>query len=105
MGTEQYPPPAYVAPAPSQPGKGFATASLVCSLVGLLFSPCIILGIIFGFVAINQMKGTAGEGKGMAKAGIIIGFCGIGLYLICCVLYIVLWGGIALLGGLAGSSS
>jgi uncharacterized membrane protein len=67
--------------------KGFAIASLVCSLVGLISWPSAIVGVIFGFFALNRMQGTTRDGDGTAKAGIIIGFCIIALYLVCLVIY------------------
>ena len=50
-----------------------AIASLVCSLLGWLCLIGPILGLIFGFVALNQIKQTGQRGRGMALAGIIIG--------------------------------
>jgi hypothetical protein len=50
-----------------------AIASLLCSSIGWL---CIIgplLGLIFGFLALNQIKQTGQRGRGLAIAGIIIG--------------------------------
>ncbi|MEZ5259483.1 MAG: DUF4190 domain-containing protein [Ilumatobacteraceae bacterium] len=70
--------PHLAAPAPRT--NGLATASLVLSLVGLV--PCFwpiqipaLLGVIFGFVARNQIRQSGGAqgGAGRAKAGIIIG--------------------------------
>jgi hypothetical protein len=56
-----------------------AVASLVCSICGIL--PVlgllgIVLGIVFGFVARSQIArgGNLQGGKGLALAGIIIGF-------------------------------
>lgn len=123
MGTESYPPPAESTPppppptpepvvsppppaAPAAPGKGWAIASLICSLLGLIpyLQIGAVLGIIFGFVAKNQMKGLAApDGAGLAKAGIIIGFIALGLYVICCVIWVVFYGGLAMLGALTGS--
>ena len=75
-------------PKPVSPGYGFAIASLVCSLVGLIVPLLGILGIIFGFIALGQIKDyTPGSGRGMAKAGVIIGFCIVGLYFLCCMFY------------------
>ena len=80
------PPPAYQQPVYQQPvyqqpmyqqpmyqpaprTNGFAIASLICSLV------CInILGIIFGHVAISQINKTGEGGKGLATAGLILGY-------------------------------
>jgi Domain of unknown function (DUF4190) len=56
--------------------NGFAIASLVCSIAGLLFGLGGILGIIFGFVARSQINRSNGaqKGLGLAVAGIVIGF-------------------------------
>lgn len=50
-------------------GGGFAVASLVCSLVGIIFFGIImgILGIVFGLI------GLGGKRSGLATAGLIIG--------------------------------
>jgi Domain of unknown function (DUF4190) len=62
---------------PSSPqGAGInwmAVASLVCSLFGWLCVVGPLFGLIFGFVALNQIKQTGQRGRGMALAGIIIG--------------------------------
>jgi len=62
--------------------EGSATASLVLGIGGLVFCPVIlsVLAIIFG----NQAKRKIAadpmlEGEGMAKAGVILGWIGIGL--------------------------
>jgi hypothetical protein len=51
-----------------------AIASLVCSLFGWI---CLfigaLLGVIFGFIALSQIKRTGQRGRGMAIAGIVIG--------------------------------
>ncbi len=53
--------------------NGMAVASLVCSLFGWLCIVGPLLGLIFGFVALNQINQTGQRGRGMALAGIIIG--------------------------------
>ena len=67
-------PPQYGYPQPSPGTNAFAVASLVCSLFGwvCLFIGAII-GVIFGFVALSQIKRTGQRGRGMAIAGIVIG--------------------------------
>ena len=50
-----------------------AIASLVCSLLGWLCLIGPIFGLIFGFVALNQIKQTGQKGRGLALSGIIIG--------------------------------
>lgn len=87
-----YPPPpgGYGYPPPPQPGgygyppqgpgypqqspgtNGMAIASLVCSLLGWICGVGPILGLVFGFIALNQIKQTGQGGRGMALAGIII---------------------------------
>jgi Domain of unknown function (DUF4190) len=72
-----YPPPpppggGYYPPSPAAGTNGMAIASLVCSLIGWLCGLGPILGVIFGFVALNQIKQSGQEGRGLALAGIVI---------------------------------
>lgn len=80
-GPAGYPPPYYPGPMPPSTSY-FAIASLACALAGIfVFFPFgaglgSILGIIFGHVAlgdINRSRGTK-VGKGMAVAGLVIGY-------------------------------
>jgi len=50
-----------------------ALASLLCSSIGLLCIMGPIAGLIFGFLALNQIKQTGQRGRGLAIAGIVIG--------------------------------
>ncbi len=91
-----YPPPApggyggydgygYQAPPPMPQNSGtngFAIASLVCSLVGWICGIGPILGLVFGFVALGQIKQSGQGGRGMAIAGIVIGGIAIALGLV-----------------------
>jgi Domain of unknown function (DUF4190) len=70
--------------AGAQGGNGWAIASFVCGLVGmvLFFVPLIggtvaLLGIIFGGIGISRSKQVSGRGKGRAVAGIVCGSLGI----------------------------
>ena len=65
-----YPPPP---PPQSAATNGMAVASLVCSLFGWLCLIGPLLGLIFGFVALNQIKQSGQRGRVMAIVGIIIG--------------------------------
>lgn len=79
------PPPSGGAPIPPPPpiggvpgavpqgNNGLAVASLVLSIVGVCCGVGSIIGIILGFVALNQIKQTGQPGEGLAKAGIIVG--------------------------------
>ena len=68
-----------MAPATS----GYAIASLICSLLGFLgvFGIGPILGIIFGHMAIREIDRSNGQlqGRGMAQAGLILGYIALGL--------------------------
>jgi hypothetical protein len=94
MDEINYPPEA----RPVAPGKGFAIASLVLGLVGLLIPLLGVLAIIFGGVALNQMKYGTGEGKGMAIWGIVLGIVEIAGCIICYVMYFIIYMGGALAG-------
>lgn len=54
-----------------------AIASLVLSLVC-----CNVLGIIFGHVAISQINRTGEGGRGMAVAGLVIGYVSLAIGII-----------------------
>ncbi|MCV7192114.1 DUF4190 domain-containing protein [Mycolicibacterium brumae] len=76
----------YGAPGVPMGTNGKAIASLVCSLLGLFCGITSIVGIILGFLGMNETKRTGQDGYGLALAGTIIGFLWIGVW----VLY-VLW--------------
>ncbi len=91
-GPPGYPPPVEPGYGYPQPGplygyapvsktNGLAIASLVCSFFFWLYGVGAILAIIFGFIARSQIKrsGDTQQGKGLALAGIIIGFAGIAI--------------------------
>ncbi len=64
--------------------NGMATASLVCSLVGILFCLTSPLGIIFGHIALSQIRrrrNTQG-GRGMAIAGLVIGYLTLAFWIV-----------------------
>ncbi|MHA3022252.1 peptidylprolyl isomerase [Mycobacterium sp. BMJ-28] len=60
------PPPGYP-PAP-RPTNSLAVAALICAF---LVAP---LGIVFGHVSLSQIKRSGEEGRGMAIAGLVIGY-------------------------------
>jgi len=70
-------------PTPAPPTSGLAIGSLVASILGLTLIPTIgsIVGLILGYMAKRQIAESAGTvgGEGVAKAGIIIGWVGVGL--------------------------
>lgn len=72
---------------PGQPlSQGLAVGSLVCGILGLIgccawpiAGPLAIVAIVLGFVALGKVKANpaAFGGKGMAKAGVILGSLGL----------------------------
>lgn len=64
-----YPPPGY--PPPSQGTNGFAIAALILGILGIgLIS--IPLSVIFGFIALSQIRRTGQRGRGLAIAGLTL---------------------------------
>lgn len=87
-----YPPPMGGFPPPPMASRTnpMAIASLVCSIAGL-FTCAVssIVGLILGFVAMNQIKQSGEEGRGMALAGVIIGGAVLALTVIGVIVYFV----------------
>lgn len=81
-------PPAYQATptyayAPARKTNIFAILSLVFAFV---FS---VLGIVFGHVALSQIKRTGEDGHGLAVAGLIVSYVFVGLSVIFTVIYVI----------------
>lgn len=71
-----------VGPAVARRNEGRAVASLILGIAGLVVCPLVpsILAIIFGNQAREKIRADPSlEGEGMAKAGVILGWVGIGL--------------------------
>ncbi len=67
--------------------NGLAIASFVCSAVGIIpffFGLSCVVGIVLGFVSLGQIKRTGGvqQGRGLAIAGVVIGFSLIAIFLV-----------------------
>jgi hypothetical protein len=61
--------------------SGFAVASFILGIIGLIVSPCLIFGLVFGAVALGQTgKMHQLSGRGLAIAGFIISLAGIILW-------------------------
>ena len=55
--------------------SGLAIASLACGLVQVVFGPLTAIpAIVFGHVALHQIKRTGEQGAGLALAGLILGW-------------------------------
>lgn len=80
--------PSQVATAPKT--NGFAIASLVLGIVWIYWIGSII-AVIFGHVAIKQIKesGDTQTGRGMAIAGLVLGYVGIAVLAFFIVLVVI----------------
>ena len=85
-----YPPP-YGYGYPPRRTNGFAVASMVLGIVWLYWIGS-ILALVFGYVARAQIRERGEGGDGMAIAGIVLGWIGVGIL------------GLALFAGIAASS-
>lgn len=87
---EQLAGPPAAAAAPPRSTNGLAIASMVLGIVWIYWLGS-ILALIFGYVAkgqIDQSQGRQG-GRGMAIAGIVLGWVGIGVLTLCIIAFIV----------------
>lgn len=97
-GYGQQPPPGYgygYAPAPPTKTNGLAVASLVLGLTGFITCGLTsILAVVFGHVALGQIRRDRTDGHGMALAGVILGWTLTGLW--------ILYWGLVAAGTIAG---
>ncbi len=86
--------------APAPKPNGLAIASLVLGILWIYWIGS-ILALVFGMVGKSQIDKSGGmqSGRGMAIAGIVLGWVGVGFLL----LFIVFFGGIAGCGALVSS--
>ncbi len=77
----------YVQQAPAQKTNGFAIASMVLGIIWIYWIGS-ILALVFGYIARGQIKRSQGlqSGDGMAIAGIVLGWIGIGVLLLLIIL-------------------
>jgi hypothetical protein len=72
-------------PNPKQATNGLAVASLVLGILWLCWLGS-VLAVIFGHVALAQIKKTGAAGRGLAIAGLVLGYAGVGSALLVGVL-------------------
>ena len=94
----------------SAPNSGLAIVSLIAGILGLTFFPVVgsIVAIITGYMAQKEIRESGGAkgGSGMATAGLVMGFIGVGLMLIGISIACALFGLLIPLGILSiGNSS
>jgi hypothetical protein len=70
--------------------NGFAVASMVLGIVWMYWIGS-ILAVIFGFVALKQIKDSGGTqgGRGMAIAGLVLGWIGVAIISLILVAWMV----------------
>ena len=98
-GWRQNPDGSWAIDAPQASGK--ATAALILGVLGIVFCPIVfsILALVFGHQGRNEIDGAGGQisGRGLASAGIILGWIGL-----------VIWGlliALAVIGAIVGDGS
>jgi len=108
MGMPNYGGPTPPPPPPLPPqSKSNATTALILGIVSVVC--CQILGPIAWYLGNKELQAIkAGAapitGEGSAKAGMILGIIGTILFALS-ILWIVLWGGMAMLGGIFSQGS
>lgn len=84
----------YVQQVP-QKSNGFAIASMVLGIIWIYWIGS-ILALVFGYIARGQIRRSQGtqSGDGMAIAGIVLGWIGVGILLLLIVLGVSvgIWG-------------
>lgn len=96
-----YAAPAYPQGGSSPQGYGYPTApktntlaivSLVSSLAALVVLPFVgsLVGVITGHMSLSQIKRTGENGRGLALAGTIVGWVGLGFIVLGLLLFLLL---------------
>ena len=67
--------------APPQRTNGMAIASMVLGILWIYWIGS-ILALIFGYMARNQIRERGEGGAGMATAGIVLGWIGVGIFVV-----------------------
>ena len=92
--------PTYASPSPyggqpvRQTQNGLGVAALVLSILGIV--GCIpfvggVLGIVFGILGMKNADRGIATNKGMAKAGLIIGIVGLGLWVLVGIVWLAVF--------------
>jgi len=85
------PPVPYPLPATAQPPtNGMAIASLVCGLGQVIGGPIAgVAAIVLGHQARRRIRFTGEQGNGLATAGLVLGYIGVGVVLLAVLLVLV----------------
>jgi uncharacterized membrane protein len=74
----------YVLIAPAPPTNVLAVLSLVGSIIGFH-----VVGVIMGHIALAQIKRTRESGRGLAIAGLVIGYVVLGFWIAALLLWVI----------------
>lgn len=77
-GLPMAPPLAYQPPVPPVPvGPGYLRKTNTFAVLSLIFGILggIVLGVVFGHVALSQIRRTGEQGRGMAITGLVLSYC------------------------------
>ncbi len=92
-----WPPPPYGTPSRTN------TMAILAIIFGFVFS---VLGIVFGHIALSQIKRTGESGRGLALTGLIVGYVSVGLGVVFLILYVLYFAFIiAMFGAVASDPS
>lgn len=93
--------PAYGQTAPAGAKTNtLAIVSLVASIAGIvLWGIGSLVGVICGHISLSQIKKTGEQGRGMALAGVIVGYIGLALAILGFIIFFIVLGVIASQGG------
>lgn len=75
--------------AHSGPLNTMALVGFIMSMVGIVFTVTAIPGVILSHIGLKQIKATGEPGHGFALAGIIVGYCVIGITALAVIVLIV----------------
>src|SRR5262249_45059814 len=81
-------PPQVYQPVPGSSTNGLAIGSLICG-IGQFFGfwlLCTIPAIVLGHLARRQIRQTREQGDGMALAGLVLGYVGVGFTVLLAIL-------------------
>jgi hypothetical protein len=77
-----------------------AIVSLVASIAGIvLWGVGSLVGVICGHISLSQIKKTGEQGRGMALAGVIVGYIGLALAILGFIIFFIFLGVFASQGG------
>lgn len=76
------PAPAHGYPVQAPKANSLAVASLVCGLLEIFLGFTAIPAVILGHKALRQIRQTGEPGRGMAKAGLVLGWTAIGIFVV-----------------------